>query len=449
MNDMYDLGAVSAYDHVSNISSLSADSVSLSAIQTKYIGSARGLNPAANIKNQQYPSIAIQPFIWNLIEKSYGEFPTKNNTVLFSSTTEAANLSTQVDSAGNLIDSWRKFNQELVGYQTSYENSMNLNSNNISDKRVDRDGPFDLESLSGYLTSGSMLPYYAHISETYSSTGIPAKVTAQMDFFRNDIEELSGKVITQYSFDIFDNHYMLYKDSNEITEGGRIWCRYKDHPLAFPMCYGSTLDWQLQQVYCRGQDSLYQLGYIVNNATYDFGIIDDVMWVLGKDSNDALKIIVFSLEYTLFQSPINGYMYAVAVNSTTIPRMVSIISMNNYIGSYTNGDYIIFVTLDSWIDSTTAKFTFKHYNKSSYQFESSPLETRIISNLPATQLICKTYPNVWRLAASDDTVTIGYEAVNTHGGDNINTIVTITMNKNSLNVNDDIVIKEWKDFYDL
>lgn len=449
MNDMYDTGAVSGFDHNARIPSLSADNVSLSAIQTKYIGTSRGSAPAANIKNQDYPSLALQPFIWNLVEKSYGEFPTRYSTVLFTETTDTFNLSSQVDAAGNLIDSWRKYNQELDGYQTAYENSMNLNSNNIADKRVDRDGPFDLESLSAYLSNLDMTNYYTHISSSYAVSGIPVKVSAQMDAFRDDISALSGKMITQYSYDIYDNHFMLYKDENDITVEGRLWCRYKDHPLAFPMCYGSTLDWQKQQVYCRGQLSLYELGYIVDNAVYDFGFVDNVMWVLGKDSSDALKIIVFSLGYSTFQSPINGVMYSVVVNDANIPRMISVSSMNNYIGTYTNGDYIIFVMLDSWIDSTTAKFTFKHYNKSSYKFETSPLESRTVSNLPATQFVCVEYPNVWRLAASDDTVTIAYEAVNTHGGDNVNTVVTIAMNKNSLSVTEDIEIKEWTDFYDV
>jgi len=243
---------------------------------------------------------------------------------------------------------------------------------------------------------------------------------------------------------------MLYKDENNLTEAGRLWCRFKNHPLSFPMCYGSSLDYIKQQVYCRGQYSLYELGYIVDNAVYDFGMHDSIMWVLGKDSNDNYKIIVFSLAYSTFKSPINDTMYSVVVSDTNMPRTLAVTSLNNYIGSYVNENYIIFVLLDEWVDDTTAKFIFKHFNKNTNKFETSILESRTVSNLPATQMTYIQWSNVWRLAASDDTVTIAYEAINTHGGDNLNTIVTISMNKNSLSVlSTDITIKEWTTFVDV
>ena len=47
---------------------------SLSDMHRKYIGVVSGDVPPSNIKNQIYPTMAPQPFIWNLVEKIYGFF---------------------------------------------------------------------------------------------------------------------------------------------------------------------------------------------------------------------------------------------------------------------------------------------------------------------------------------------------------------------------------------
>ena len=421
---------------------------SLSDMHWKYMGTTTGQIPPANIKATLYPTMAPQPFIWNLVEKVYEEFPDIIKTLLRTEQTDMAMLSSQIDPNGNLIDSWKYFNHEWIGYQTFYEESNNLDYNDQMNKDIDRDGPFHVDALSAYILGNTMDSYYSQIGKDYELSASTPNIVSQLTAFYDDILELSGKVIYQYAYDQFDNHYMLYKDDEDLNTSGRMWVRYRNHPLPFPVCAGDSSNYMKQQMYVRG-NSIFDMGYIMENHTYDFGFYDNVGWILGRDQSGKDRIIIYVPDYKYFGSPINETLYTVIVDNSIniIPKTIDIQSINNFIGHYSYEEYIIFVYLVQWVNDTTAQFKFKHYNKYTHEFENSAMENVVIYNLPAPQYRPSVYANVWKLAVSESLVTIAYEAVNTHtgtfDGDYVNTIVTIDLKKDTLsNASVDVAIME-------
>ena len=405
---------------------------SLSDMHWKYMGVVSGDMPPANIKNQLYPTIAPQPFIWNLVEKVFDDFPNILRTLLFSEQSTAKNLSAQIDASGNLVDSWKYFNHEYIGYQTAYEEANNLDFNENMNIDIDRDGPFSYDALSALIYNGDLFEQYNHIKKDFALSATMPRIDHQLEAFSGDIVDLKEKVVYSYSFDSFDNHYALYKPEDELTTFGRMWLRYRNHPLSFPMSYGNKDQYELQQMYVRG-NGIYDLGYIVEGHTYDFGFYDDVCWILGRDTNGNDRLIVFTVDYIKDIVP-NETLFSIKVDNTSIPAAVDIGSINNYVGSYLDNNYIVFVYIDQWLDDHSVSVFFKHYDRYSYKFNNSlPQNHRVISGLPSRQITPNEYSNVWRLATSEELVTLAYEALNTKGdSEYVNSIVTIDLMKSTL-----------------
>lgn len=409
----------------------------LSGMHWKYMGTVSGNMPPANIKNSLYPTIAPQPFLWNLIEKVYEDFPDILRTLLASELTDSNELSNQIDASGNLIDSWKFRNHEFTGYQTFYEESANLNYNSQVNSDIDRDGSFHGEALITYVSGGDMQQHYDHISKEFNLSGIPSNIQEQLTAYESDIIGLSAYVIYQYAYDHYDNHFMLYKTDRDLNEMGRMWMRYRNHPMPFPLTSSDSADWMHQQMYVRG-DSLYELGTILNGRTYDFGFYDNVFWTLGNHtgtiaglSGDCL--IVGPTDYMYFDPPKDETLYTLVSRNNIFPQRVNIGSINNFVGHYMKNDYIIFVYLVEWVDSTTIHLKFKHYNRYTYKLENSPLEDVYIYDLPAEQFYPTEYQNVWRLSASENIVSICYEAVNNNAYSPLdNALVTIDIVKSTL-----------------
>lgn len=426
---------------------------SLSAIHFKYIGTISGDIPPANYKNQIYPSMAVQPMLWNLIEKVYEDYPQILGSLLFSDQFTSQHLSGRVNISGDLIDSWKFYNHEYIGYQTNYEASNNLDFNEQETPIIDRDGPWNVDALSAYLlstsssVSGDLLQYYAPISKEYSLSGIPSNIITQLNTFKTDVINLSGKRIYQYAVDQYDHNYMLYKTDDELITMGTLWMRYRNHPISFPASYGTTNDRDIQQLYIYGGLGL-DLDYIFNGHCYDFGFADDIIWILGQNRSGNDIIFVFHNDYVEFPSPINKTLYSCIVNGKDIPRALQITSIDKFVGTYSYSDYLIFVYVTS-LPGNSATFKFKHYNKYTKQFEVSPLEDVTITGLQP-QYTPVNYSNVWRLAVSEDLVTIAYEyyqLIENPAADFVNGIITIDINKNTLSDNiGDYVVTKWNNF---
>lgn len=408
---------------------------SLSSIHYKYIGNVSGDTPQANYKNQLYPTMSPTPFIWNLVEKVYEDFPEIIFNLLPSQVLTEDKISGRMDSSGNIIDSWRYYNHEYIGYQTYYEQSANLDFNDKENPNIDRDGSFHADCLSAYLQNKDISSFYSHILKDFTLSGSTPRITDQLVEFRNDIEELSGKLIYQYAFDQNDHHYMLYKDNKVLNDFGALWMRYRNHPLPFPLSYGTSNDYMLQQLYIRGGMGL-DLDYVVNGKCYDFGFIGDIMWVLGQNRLGNDIIYIMHNDYVNFPYPIDKELYSVVVKGNDIPLILDIGNINKYIGLYNYNNYIIFVYVINWTSpdiygKQSVNLKFKHYNKYTRQFENTILENVTINNLPS-QYTPIDNSNVWRLAVSEKLVSMAYESINNDGGDYINNITTIDLEKNIL-----------------
>lgn len=423
---------------------------SLSAIHYKYIGNISGDTPQNNYKNQLYPTIAIQPFIWNLVEKVYEDFPDIIFSLLPSQILVEDNLSGRIDPSGNLIDSWRYYNHEYIGYQTYYEQSSNLDFNDKENPNIDRDGSFHMDALSAYIDNKDMTEFYTHILKNFKLSGSVPTITTQLTAFRNDILSLSGQYVYQYAFDQNDHHYMLYKDQRSLNTFGTLWMRYRNHPLPFPLSYGTNTDYMLQQLYVRGGMGI-DLDYAINGHCYDFGFIGDIMWLLGQNRNGDDIVYVLHNDYIIFPYPIDKELYSVVVKGNDIPLILNIGSINNFIGYYSYNSYIIFVYIVDWstIDiygKQSVNLKFKHYNKYTKQFETTSLENVTIGNLPP-QYTPVDNSNVWRMAVSEKLVSLAYESVNSSGGEYINNITTIDIEKNILN-GSEALVWTWENILD-
>ena len=163
------------------------------------------------------------------------------DSILFTQQTDEDFWNSQVNTSGDIIDSWKYPNQEFISYQTFYEDSPNMDFTDKENPAIDRDGPFNPDVLSAYLidnTPANMLQYYEHIHPSFDFEKTMPRIDWQLISFADQIAELNGRHIFQYAFDSYDNHFMLYKDKENLDEPGQIWMRYKNHPLPFPL-FGS------------------------------------------------------------------------------------------------------------------------------------------------------------------------------------------------------------------
>lgn len=127
-----------------------------------------------NLENWENNTIAVHPFIWNLVEQIYDQYielytislygetilsKIYNNTRiwnqpqigaidndgLFSFTADAA--------AAHLIDYWKEYSKSFFGYSTEYEMSDNKMLDGSLSRYLDFDGPFNYEALQDIVIS--------------------------------------------------------------------------------------------------------------------------------------------------------------------------------------------------------------------------------------------------------------------------------------------------------
>ncbi|MEI6422046.1 MAG: hypothetical protein WCP55_07490, partial [Lentisphaerota bacterium] len=268
----------------------------LSPIQRKYIGTLSGDVLPANSKNTIYPTAATQPFLWNLVEKVAKDYPELLATILYSEHISKSFYKDQVDVSGNIVDSWKYFNREMLGYQTAYEEYTNYDWTEKMNPAVDRDGPFDPNALSALIDLPSPLTdsdvdslsgYYKHIRRGFNLWKTTPNIGYQLEEFKEDIVGLSGYNITQFSYDLYDHQYMLYKKSlsGDVDDPGSMWMRYRNHPLPFPLTSNLSGGIELSQLYFGGGfgTDIYS---ILSGGTHDFGLYDNLLWILGRTPSD-------------------------------------------------------------------------------------------------------------------------------------------------------------------
>lgn len=252
----------------------------LSKITAKYIGSEAGDNPPTNIKNAIFPTTTPHPFLLNLIEKTHDSVLLRSTSLMsvFPDTTGEL-----IDAMGKIINSWKYTAHEFTGYDSAYENSINLDFNQEEDSRVDIDGIYSQGALSGFLlctaaTTGdiawsqAMSGWYSHLKkyddEFYTTARFSTNDSSlyKMNVYRKEITNLSGQVgweaskieaylsggcptlthtgyvPTAYDADVYENQYILMKQGNvRLDNPGVVWMRNRSYPLAFPAASGNFI----------------------------------------------------------------------------------------------------------------------------------------------------------------------------------------------------------------
>ncbi len=508
-----------------------------------------GHSPAINYKNKQHPSIAAQPFIWNLIEKKIEkgfqnirvvQLPSDDDSFI----TEKEYILTDVvdtDGDGDLtnnigdstpykmvynnlagdsekgfypVGSWRPWNNEYISYVTNYEESINYNYLYTEDTMIDFDGPFKAKSLSKYLDIieefgegdttifkaellSGMLSEYAHIKKYFDirQTYNGINILNQLVKFKDDIIELQNLQIARFATDSSGNSYILYKkDKYDYKEQGVLWFRYKDHPLPFPLSWSEVIDNDpltvndMSQVYLRDEGLNIQEGA---NKCYDFGIIEDVVYILSSydytingiqqyyDIENEEDYINHIIKYDDFGRPIYktninddyidsagdeisgnphiltlteaiaaGYVVtekdedervientelnifkigyediseislispilSVVHNQDTIPKIISLPSIQQYIGSYLNENTIVFVYMSAFTKTLNGKYSanikFLFYDLQDLTFKQELEKTITVTNLEYDLINRKD--KIWQLAKGEDLLTLSYESL--------------------------------------
>lgn len=396
----------------------------LSGMYIKYSGEPSGSFVPANHKNTIHPSIAYQPFIWNLIEAIVTNIFFED--IYNPSILEFADLSGRIDENGTPINMWRKNALDFTGYRTHYEDASNLNLNLNEDEQIDVDGPWYPAALQAYLdpTSGTtenmLSAWYAHLNLDNLDTTF---VSSQLETFENSIYSLSSKIIYNYGVDGFGNHYTLFKDDDEFETAGELWMRYRNHPMSFPILNNQVTD----QVLIPDLTSLSGNLKLATQQCFDFGIdyvgTQNLLWLYGTTTNGAISA-AGQAEFVVF-APIIEYVATEGfkVNLEKWPSLFSNEFINKgkhkFIGAYTNNnDFVIATTkrsnnggptLDTIpgvdYDTYTANINWQSQN---YYTGKTNIVTKA-KNLKYDEY-GELYGSQWRLSKGEDTITIAYES---------------------------------------
>ena len=437
LEDMWAAGALSATLENSGIFEAAATWTSgwtegsLSSMLLSYMGSPSGSFVARNVKNTVHPSIALQPFLWNLRTKADRVGPFENVFTVETKTDEemAEKLDQIIDENGSPKDLWRKDNPTFSAYRTSYQFSRNRDEDGTLNEGIDYDGPFYSLALSAFIDDSDKFitdfdRWYGHIPLKDNER---EKIILQLQSFRDQIFSLSGQTIFQYGVDRYNNHYTLFKDASLsgslLDEGtGTVWVRVDDHPLSFPAMSGDSTIFQIDNGsidFDRDyEDSKVKRSF---NECVNFGFLslsdNDVLWAL-YDSGNADP---------LFNPAVSGDLVFLDIEPDTSSESHYRISLkklapsnfyhrrltegHRFVGVYSNRDEIVTVTVSGEIvgsetDTCSALIAFSPY---SMKYGRKPSRTTTVE---------VTYPeyfsgdghNSWKMTKGSDRVTVGFES---------------------------------------
>jgi hypothetical protein len=308
----------------------------------KYTTVENSINPFYNLKNSVHPTYALHPNIRNFVEKINTSIISFTNILemFIDEQTDGEFLDyieTAFNFSGNTIDSWKKQNIDLAGYQNFHEKSGNLTMFGNEDIRVDIDGPWNISALKDFISDPSAFilsvssetnPHYLDIGIQTEEFALIAEslscISGSSAVSGETILTLKDKKIYQYCIDAYNNHYMLYKSTDEFDDYGEIWVRRHNHPLAMPFLY---------QINAIGYSDIHCAAI---NA-YEFGINEDILWIQNKTNLNSkfnfaelIKIDnkIFARRFKVSEDVIELPSDEISVGVFTHENEISIISVN-------------------------------------------------------------------------------------------------------------------------
>ena len=271
----------------------------------KYTGSQSGDLPYANFKNRTTASFAPHPYINNIVERKTRDHDLVNDAIDYESEDSStayltANTVKQITVSGATVDSWRKENIENTGYQTKYEQDTNFNTLSIVNSGTDIDGPFNYNALNSFINAANSnawftansAHFYGHLDLT---DGELTRIKTQLNTYRSNILSLSGKVLYKYTTDQYENHYMLYKDTNEFEDVGDLFLRKNDHPLPIP-----AIDITLGINNANSNLNVNSHSQLISNADniYDIGFSKDTLYLVIENTfNSKVAVGTIAQEF--------------------------------------------------------------------------------------------------------------------------------------------------------
>lgn len=429
----------------------------LSGMYIKYSGAPSGTFVPANHRNTIHPSIAMQPYLYNLVEKFVDNVFFENIYTPF--ILELDELSSRINEDGIVIDNWRRSAIDFTGYRTYYEDSNNINLDFDEDERIDVDGPWIPTALKSFLdpisgdTSTFITQWYSHLGLATSDLDF---ISSQIEAYRSDIYDLSSKIIYNYAVDSYGNHYTLYKDEDTYDSFGSMWMRYKNHALSFPLASSTS--------YTMGQISYDDFSILSANFTKlteercrDFGIgslgADDVIWMYGNDKYDGgnfnnvpandLTQEQYNIVYHPLIKRIDNDQHYISFERWPNLSLFNRINQNSstakvYVGTYIHNDNLIIVkfrNLNSSQSINQAPTIFASVTGGDYTTYNATVEWNINniykgSSITLTNIRGLKYPEKpvdfttefvgvsgkplhtpFKLVKGEDTVTIAYECI--------------------------------------
>lgn len=410
----------------------------LSAMYRKYSGDPSGTFAPANHKNTVHPTVAMQPYLWNLygaIDENYF-FEDIYAPII----TSFEDLSGRIDELGAPINMWKKKSLDFTGYRTFYEDSRNLDINLIEDERIDTDGPWYATALKAFLdpvsgvTSAMLANFYTSIGLDVDETAV---ISAQIDNYRSNIESLSAKIIYNYAVDGFGNHYTLFKDEDEFDLPGELWIRYRNHPLSFPLVDLSSTLTQVDMSNLNTPN--YLLVTAATSKCLDFGVefigTENILWFYGSTdsaTSDTNYLQWAAPSFVVFApiiDTVGGDSHLIEFNNWNNGFEKKQVDRDNYryIGTYANqNDLVIAKALKAGYPEPGSIASLNLISGGSYDTYKLVLEWDT-QNIYTGNNITKTtvnnlkyaeyFPspsgnethNPWKLAKGDDNITMAFE----------------------------------------
>ena len=158
--------------------------------------------PYINHSATDYTTIALHPFMWNLVEKFTDIFPSLSELSLSTLPDQFEHALDQVDYEGVItgsytddghaikgmvIDSWKNNSVEFFGYESSHEDSFNHDLRYSPNRNIDISGPFNLDALNDLLNDT-----YPSIPASFSDPALYRHlITAEFEssYFTDIIED--------------------------------------------------------------------------------------------------------------------------------------------------------------------------------------------------------------------------------------------------------------------
>ena len=290
-----------------------------------YLGRAPGNNISKNIGNSIFPTIAPLQKVEKLIPANTIQtnslflsklFYEETKFYLHLLTKQILNMNLYNKNSSNYgipYNGWKRSYIQYKGYNTMYEQSKNIITNNIiPNKKIDVDGPWVYSSLqkfiSLYLKEDKYQINYNDIldfikKQYFVQTSIITNIANKLFAFQHDIYNKSKYNIHDFHIDEYENQYTLFKhyEHNGYEDVGQIWIRMKNYQLSVPLM-NLTYIRQNEQIYsfdeydsmiCKQHIKYANMFKQITHNAIQFGIIGNVLWILGRtvwtDLNGTLE----------------------------------------------------------------------------------------------------------------------------------------------------------------